>query len=209
MTVAVTTTSLSWSCTPKTDGVKPLTPTNLSVERSMQSDEASYELPDAVQADMLRKLALYWDGQWFLTTAEEFGLEAAIRMNARVRASFGRIEMRTLLKALGKKRAVDLPDAVRMLETYLQVFMGNRLRAQLSVVSDGEATVTVSRCPAFEGARKANLERIDQACVACEGLWPAWLSVLLPDRATEVQFVLRQGKGNPHCHFTIRAAPPS
>lgn len=56
-----------------------------------------YPLSDKIKIDMLRKLALFWDGQWFLKTVDEVGLEAAIRLNAKVRIAFGRIEMRTLL----------------------------------------------------------------------------------------------------------------
>ena len=69
-----------------------------------------YPLSDEVKVNILRKLLFSWDGQWFLKTVDEFGLEAAIRLNARVRASFGRIEMRTLLRALGKRCADDLAE---------------------------------------------------------------------------------------------------
>ena len=64
--------------------------------------DTHYVLSDGAQARMLHKLMLYWDGQRFLKTTETFGLDAAIDLNARVRSSFGRIEMRTLLKTLGK-----------------------------------------------------------------------------------------------------------
>ena len=45
----------------------------------MKPEQAAgeYELSDAQQARMLRKLMLFWDGQWFLKAAEAFGLEAA------------------------------------------------------------------------------------------------------------------------------------
>ena len=102
----------------------------------MQIVDEQYRIPDSAQVDMLRKLALYWDGQWFLRTVEEFGLDAGIRANAQVRASFGRIEMRTILKTLKKKKANDLADAMQLLKTYLGVFMGKRLRTKFSLLSD-------------------------------------------------------------------------
>ncbi len=162
-----------------------------------------YMLSDAVQAQMLGKLMLYWDGQWFLKTVEAFGLDAAIDLNARVRTSFGRIEMRTLLKAVGKKTADDLPDAMRLLETYAQAFMRGRLRAEFSVLDEERAQVTVSRCAAYEGAKLAGLPRQDQACVACETLWNAWMEVLLPGIELDIQYPMRQGTGDPFCRFTI------
>jgi hypothetical protein len=164
----------------------------------------SYVLSDAEQAQMLRRLILYWDGQWFLKTAEAFGLDAAVELNAQVRTSFGRIEMRTLLKAVGKPHADNLPDAMRLLEAYAEAFMGRALRAEFAVLGAGRAEVIVRRCAAYEGAKLAALPRQDQACVACETLWNAWLETLLPDATVVVQHPMRQGKGDPHCHFVLQ-----
>lgn len=171
-------------------------------------EPAPYPLSDAEQVKMLGKLMLFWDGQWFLKTVEAFGLDAAIELNARVRTSFGRIEMRSLLKAIGKSRADDLPDAMRLLETYAQAFMGDRLRAEFTVVGDDRAEIVVSRCAAYEGAKLAALPRQDQACVACETLWNAWLETLLPGPAWDIQFPMRQGKGDPTCRFVIAMRAP-
>jgi hypothetical protein len=166
-------------------------------------EPATYHLSEAEQARMLGKLMLFWDGQWFLKAADAFGLDAAIELNARVRSSFGRIEMRTVLKAVGKQKADDLADAMQLLETYAQAFMGDRLRAEFTVLNDEQAEVVVSRCAAYEGAKLAALPRQDQACVACETLWSAWLQALLPEAAWEVQVPMRQGKGDPICRFLI------
>jgi hypothetical protein len=163
-----------------------------------------YQLSDGDQARMLRKLMLYWDGQWFLKTVEVFGLEAAIDLNARVRASFGRIEMRLLLKTLGRSKADDLADALHLLQTYAETFMGTRLRAEFFVQGSDQAEVIVRRCAAYEGAKRAALPRADQACIACETLWDAWLETLMPDRQVEIQYPVRQGKGDSICRFLIQ-----
>lgn len=170
---------------------------------SREEAVAGYELSGAQQARMLRKLMLYWDGQWFLKTAEAFGLEAAIEVNARVRASFGRIEMREMLKAAGKRQADDLPDAMRLLEGYAEAFMGGTLRAEFTPLGKGQAEVVVRRCAAYEGAKRAALSRVDQACVACEGVWNAWLETLLPHAEVRVRYPQRQGMGDPMCRFLI------
>jgi len=168
-----------------------------------------YPLSDKVKVDMLRKMVLFWDGQWFLKTVDEFGLEAAIRLNARVRTAFGRIEMRILLRALGKRRANDLADAIRLVDTYGEVLMGGALRADFQTVAPDRAEVLIYRCAAYAGARMARLDRVDQACVACETLWDAWFEILLPDTPVTVRYPMRQGKGDPHCHFiiTLPSAP--
>jgi hypothetical protein len=163
-----------------------------------------YHIRDGDQVRMLRKLMLNWDGQWFLKAVETFGLEAAIDLNARVRASFGRIEMRQLLKTLGKSQADDLADAVHLLETYAETFMGTSLRAEFLFQGPHRAEVVVHRCAAYEGAKQASLPRADQACIACETLWNAWLEILMPDRQVEVQYPARQGKGDTICQFLIQ-----
>jgi len=166
--------------------------------------DTGYVLSDAQQAQMLRKLMLFWDGQWFLKTVEAFGLEPAIDLNARVRASFGRIEMRTLLKVLRKRQADDLADALRLLMTYTQAFMGDGLSATVTLTGADCAEIAIRHCTAYEGAKRANLPRADQACVACETVWNAWLETLLPDAGVDVQYSLRQGKGDPRCLFLIQ-----
>jgi hypothetical protein len=169
--------------------------------------EAPYVLSDGEQAQMLRKLMLYWDGQWFLKSVEAFGLEPAVEVNARVRASFGRIEMRTLLKTVGKAQADDLADAMRLLDTYAQAFMGGTLRAEFRAVAPDQAEVAVRRCAAYEGAKRAGLPRVDQACVACETVWDAWLETLLPGTGVEVRYPQRMGKGDRSCLFLIHTWP--
>jgi hypothetical protein len=169
----------------------------------------AYALSEADQVKMLRKLMLYWDGQWFLKSVECFGLEAAIDLNAHVRESFGRIEMRLLLKALGKRQADDLTDAMRLLETYAQAFMGSALRAEFATMADSHAEVIIRRCAAYEGAKRAALPRLDQACVACETLWNAWLETLLPGTRVVVQYPTRLGKGDLLCRFVVQLEEPT
>ncbi|MBX6378103.1 MAG: hypothetical protein IRY95_06080, partial [Clostridia bacterium] len=45
----------------------------------------TYDIPAEERARLFAHLALAWDGQWFLKVAYEFGVEASVRLNARVR----------------------------------------------------------------------------------------------------------------------------
>ena len=166
----------------------------------------TYPIPDAEKAKMLRKLAIFWDGQWFLHSVERFGLEAAIDLNAEVRGAFGRIEMRTVLKALGKKHADDLADAIRIIATHVDLLLGAGVRVAYEV-SDEEARIVVRRCAVFEGAKRANLPRRDQACIACSNAWDAWLQALLPQSMIAIQCQQRQGIGDPICEFLVAEGP--
>jgi hypothetical protein len=162
-----------------------------------------YPLQAADLIRVLARLMLAWDGQWFLKVCDEFDWETAAGLNARVRAAFGRIEMRSMLQVLGKESADDLHDAVRILRTYIeQVFAagfvgdfrvaGNRLDAY------------VTECAAWEGAQQAALERTDQACIACERVWVAWFKTLLPNRDISFDIQARMGYGAPRCHFVLQ-----
>jgi hypothetical protein len=142
-----------------------------------------------------------WDGQWYLKAYERCGWEVATELNALVRADFGRIEMRSALRALGKRRANDLYDAVRVLRSYYQLY-GDAFEAQYQV-SEAQVTAIISRCAALEGSKRARLERYDQACIACERLWPAWFRALLPGRQFSLEIKGRMGYGAPHCHFAV------
>ena len=164
-----------------------------------------YPIPDSDKVKMLRKLAMFWDGQWFLASVDKFDLESAIELNATVRSAFGRIEMRTMLKAAGKREADDLADAVRMVATHADLLLGRTVRADYQV-EDGGARIVVRRCAAFEGAKRANLPRHDQACVTCETLWETWLQALLPEARITVRYPQRQGKGDPICEFIVEQA---
>ncbi|MBU0492192.1 MAG: hypothetical protein KKA73_03485 [Chloroflexi bacterium] len=159
-------------------------------------------IPPERQAEMLGRLMLAWDGQWFLKVVERFGLEAGVETNARVRAAFGRIEMRETLRALGRRQATDLADAGAILHAYMQAFMGRRMRADL-IVTEDRLEIVVQKCAAYQGARLAGLDRVDQACVACEALWPVYMETLLPDKPVRVELVRRQGRGDATCLIVI------
>ncbi len=151
---------------------------------------------------MLALLAMAWDGQWFLKVCDAHGWEEATRLNAQVRASFGRIEMRRMLRALGKRQADDLGDAARILYTYFQEVLAAGFDADF-VMADSRLEVTVTRCAALWGAKRAGLERRDQACIACRGLWRAYFEVLLPDRPIQIEMREQMGCGAGRCHFVV------
>ena len=159
------------------------------------------ETTDLVRA--LPGLLLAWDGQGFLKVYDEFDWGTAARLNARVRAAFGRIEMRTMLGVLGKRYADDLPDAVRVLRTYIHSVFAAGFVSDFHVVGD-RLDAFVSVCAACEGARRAGLERTDQACVACETLWIAWFKTLLPNRQITFDIQGRMGYGDQRCHFVLQ-----
>ncbi len=54
-----------------------------------------FPLSDAAKLKVLRKLMLYWDGQWFLKVVDRYGLEDALR----IVATYGQVLMGTRVKS--------------------------------------------------------------------------------------------------------------
>ncbi len=163
-----------------------------------------YEISTERKARMLALLAMAWDGQWFLKVYDEYGWAAAARLNAQVRAAFGRIEMRRMLRALGKRAADDLEDAAQIIRAYFQQVLAAGFDAEFVGAGD-QTEIIVTRCAALSGAKRAGLERHDQSCIACQGLWQAYFEVLLPGTPVEVELKEQMGRGAPRCHAVIKA----
>jgi hypothetical protein len=163
-----------------------------------------YVISPERKARLLALLAMAWDGQWFLKVCDEYGWEAAARLNARVRVAFGRIEMRRMLRVLGKQAADDLVDAARIILAYFREMLAAGFDAEFTVEED-RIEVAVMRCAALLGSKRAGLERHDQSCIACQGLWQAYCEVLLPDVPVEVEVKEQMGYGASKCHIVICA----
>ncbi len=169
----------------------------------MSEDEKVYELGSSKAAVLMARLMLAWDGQWFLKTAESCGLQKAVEINAKVRKSFGRIEMREYLKALGVDRAASLEEAAHLLDGYGRLFLGDGLKGEWKINGEQGAVIDVTKCLPQEGAAKAGLQN-DTPCVACERLWSSWLEALLPGSCWEAKIEKSMGRGADFCRIAIK-----
>lgn len=154
------------------------------------------------EAVLLARLMLAWDGQWFLKTAQSCGLEKAVVLNARVRTSFGRIEIREFLREKGIAGAADVAEACALLAEYQRIFLREGMAAEWAVEGDS-VTVAVTRCRPQEGAGKAGL-RPDTPCVACESVWGAWLETALPGSTWRTEVRHSMGRGAGQCKIVVR-----
>jgi hypothetical protein len=175
-------------------------------KESEMSGKKSYEIPPELRAQVMAGLALAWDGQWFLKVNEKYGWDAAAEINIRTRIAFGRIEMRSTLQALGKRKADDLQDALEIWQAYFRMFGADRgVFAGEYSIEGNTLTATVNKCAAWEGAKRATLEEDTQACLTCEHLWQAWFGTLLPDHEVSQETIARMGFGAPQCRFGVMA----
>jgi hypothetical protein len=167
-----------------------------------------YNLTESDRADLMARLAMAWDGQWFLKVYDEYGWDAAALINARVRQAFGRIEMLLLMRALGKQRANDLEDAVHLLQVYYNQVFTAGFSGRFEVTGDS-VHITVTECAAMTGAQKAGLERRDQACIGCSGLFQVYFETLLRGQTVDVKTLEQMGCSAERCHSVVQVREPS
>ena len=147
---------------------------------------------------MLQHLALAWDGQWFLKSSEKFGMKQAIILNQTVGKSVQRLVARMSLKAWKMKKALDFEDAGRMIRGILDWSQGHSWKTNFEIARES-INIEVIRCPLYEGAKQANLERIDQACLNCEEVWSIWIDTLLPGQKVNAKHLSKMSEGTNSC----------
>ncbi|GAB6273945.1 MAG: hypothetical protein STSR0004_08080 [Peptococcaceae bacterium] len=162
----------------------------------------SYSLLEATKSELLSKLMLAWDGQWFLKVVEEYGLENGLRLNTKVRLAFARIEMRLLLDVLNKKEAYNFEEAIGIINFYCREVLNIDSRHEIEIVNHS-ANIKVTFCPILENCRRANLPRCDQACLGCPQIWQEWLKVLLPKEECHAQAVKQMANNDDFCLLYI------
>jgi len=57
---------------------------------------------------VLRDIWIAHDGRWFLKTAERLGFDIATQLNLAVTKSFGKTEIKSLLKEIGKPEIINI-----------------------------------------------------------------------------------------------------
>lgn len=165
--------------------------------------KAHYLLDDSRKNELLRGLMLAWDGQWFIKIAERFGMEDALLMNEAVGNAVKKLIARMSLRAWNREKADDFMDAGRMMQSILDWTQGGYMHTSFDISTES-IRIAVSFCQAYEGARKANLKRMDQACLNCQSMWPIWIETLLPGQKVAIDYASRISQGDATCLIHIR-----
>ena len=174
-----------------------------------RGETPSYVIPLEARAPIMTQLAVACDGQWFLKVNDKFGWDTASEINKKVRAAWSKMEMRSALRALGKRKADDLADALAVWQAYMSQLFGSVSDAfEWQQVIEGDILrMTTTKCAVLEGAKLAELERSDHACIACAVSYGTWFSALLPDYEVSDEIISQMGLGAPQCQYLIRAIP--
>lgn len=166
-----------------------------------------YEINQDRQLELLKRLLFAWDAQWFLKTAASVGPDEALKINGRVRAAYGRLEMKAMLALLGKTQADNLADALEIIKTFHTIayshnpiLSGTHLVANETAAGRGKALVSLARCAVLDNAKRSALPANpnETNCVYCQMLWTTWLENLLPEAQIDLNYESGQMQGAPH-----------
>ena len=119
---------------------------------------AELALSDEQEKELLRKCWYAHDARWFRSVAEEFGLEAANRVNKRACRALGEAEMHRLVKALGVAGPTTVQELVRVIEAAFRLFTPPPLmELEIRVVDDRSWEGWMKRCFIYDNIRKAGI----------------------------------------------------
>ncbi len=163
-------------------------------------------LSSSVREDLIRKNWYSHDARWFAAVAEEFGIEAANRMNRRIVRAIGQVETGRLAKTLGVERPSNLQEFLSMLEMGRELYVPPPLiEMDARPIDERSYEVTVSRCFVAENIRRAGIAETYDCAVfdRVQGWHDALGLPLAGDQLPATRCAMAQGR---ECRrvFTIR-----
>jgi hypothetical protein len=115
-------------------------------------------LSDAQEKELLRNCWYSHDARWYMAVVQEFGVEAANRLNRRVCLALGKAEMRRLIRALDISRPRTVQELVQVIEAAFRFFAPPPLtQLEIRVVDDHSYEALMKRCFIHDNIKKAGI----------------------------------------------------
>jgi len=127
--------------------------------------------------DLLRRTWHWHDARWFAGVAQEFGMDAANRLNRRTVRALGQTEMRRLMKALHVANVSGVDEALQLYDAGRDLYVPpTMMDAGVSDVTDDSYEVTFHRCFVAENIVRAGIADTYLCAVfdRIEGWHDAW-----------------------------------
>jgi hypothetical protein len=113
-------------------------------------------LSDEKEKELLRACWYSHDARWYMAVVQEFGMEAANRLNRRACHALGQAEMRRLVKALGIAAPKTVQELVQIVELAFRLFAPPPLaQLEIRVVDDHSYETWMKKCFIHENVTKA------------------------------------------------------
>jgi hypothetical protein len=153
-------------------------------------------LSDEEEKELLRSCWYSHDARWYMAVAQEFGVEAANRLNRRVCRALGKAEMRRLVRALGIAGPTTVQELVPVIEAAFRFFVPPPLtQAEIRVVDDHSYKALIKRCFIHANIKKAGIAPF-YICAAFDRVqgWHEALSLPLAEEPPAVACAKVQGR---------------
>jgi len=114
---------------------------------------------------LLRNIWRLHDGRWFLKSVEQFGFDAATKLNLAVVKSIARIEMKQLLAETDFGELKDIKDLQALMETAALLYFPEEHKYEFKIVDNNTFVGHVMECYVHKMVSKAGTTAMHQ-CAA-------------------------------------------
>ena len=137
-----------------------------------------YKIPLETQKFILQMCWAQHDGQWFLKSKKEYGIEEANQLNQKVVFSIGKIEAKHILNALGIKKGTikSISELFKLINTFMDVIIPKIMKFKFIVHSKNEGVAIVNKCFIWKEVEKSK-EASEYKC-ACNFRHRGWLEAM-------------------------------
>lgn len=137
-----------------------------------------YTIPLETQKFILQMCWAQHDGQWFLKSKKEYGIEAANQLNQKVVFSMGKIEAKHILNALSIKKGTikSISELFKLINTFMDVIIPKIMKFKFIVHSNNEGLAIVNKCFIWKEVEKSK-EASEYKC-ACNFRHRGWLEAM-------------------------------
>ncbi len=104
---------------------------------------------------LLRDSWISHDGQWVLKTAQEFGLDAASKLNQAAAKSLGKIEIKRLMAATKWGEIKNAEDFKRLIVIACDLYMPEEHKYEIEQLDDSTVLGRVLECFVYKNVSKA------------------------------------------------------
>jgi hypothetical protein len=104
---------------------------------------------------LLRDIWISHDGQWVLKTVQEFGFDAANKLNHAVIGSLGKIEIKRLMAVTKLGEVKNSEDFKRLLDIACGLYMPEEHRYEIKRLDDSSVLGHVLECYVYKNVSKA------------------------------------------------------
>ena len=158
-------------------------------------------LSSEMEKDLLIKGWMSHDARWFMAVAEDFGINAANRLNQTVCRELGRVEMKRYTKTLALSPAKNLQGYLTLKKAAISLYGPDLIEYEIKILDHHSYEMHLKRCFAYENIVRAG---IDDRCEC--GIF-ARLQGWIDAQGLEYEFAPALGKCmmvlGKECRYTI------